>query len=1371
SISQLISTTLTPVAGNASAVLAANCGAFAPQLSISGYAPGDSSGFSYQWMSSTDNSTFAPVATANNNTYNDVVNGTLYYNCVVSCPSGGGNSTSTSQLVDTNPTPTAGAVSAVSSSGCGTFAPQLSLSGASNPSLGFSYQWMSSTDNITFAPIATATNTTYNGLTNSNLYYTCQLSCTSTNTVNATSELISINPTPSITTSACSSLTTTLTASGGTNFTWTPSASLDTDMGSVVVATATAATNYVVTNAEGCSSALLVSATDVLTIDAQTTTACTSTNDTLYANAFLNKGLVAYYPFNGNANDFSGNGHNGTTVGVSLATDRFGNSSKCYSFAGTSTYITCPPATYFTGGDFTISGWVNATSVDTWGRLMDFGNGAGVDNVLVALNAGGSTQLLASAGNNFQSNQVLNNNVWVQVLFTYHANTQNGICYYNGNLIDSGYMAQPANVIRNLNYIGLSNWAGDGGVYGSMDDIRIYGRALSTTEVGQLYNYELTSEAQTTYNWSTGAITPYIVSNSSTPSTATYTVSQTRNGANCSISNTATVTTVACPAALNFDGANDYVNLGGGINTAIQGTNLITVEAWVNPSTTGSFGVIAGNYDNINNGGMQFLLRRDGSNYTFWVDNGSGFNPVTSSTSVVTNVWQHVAGTWDGNNLNIYINGVLDNTSSGITGAFSAQANNVWIGTDGANEAFTGSMDEIHIWNVALTQAQIQNDLGCIHSGTVTPVGLLASYNFDNGMSNVDNTGKITLADATGNGNNGTLNNFALNGNTSNWVDDAGMLSAKPIITSVVATNTAICIGATTTLTVNGNATTYTWNANATSATTTTVSITPANTDTYTVIGANNYCYAMDSVVVAVNALPTVSVTTTNSVVCDGAMITLSGAGASTYTWTGAVVDNTSFTPAVGVDSYTVTGTDGNGCTGKAVQTVTVNALPTVTASATNMVICLGDMTTLNGTGADTYTWTGSVVDGTPFSPSVGVNSYTVTGTENINGCTNMAVQTVTVNTLPTVTVNSPSICVGSAATLIASGTATTYTWNTTATTLTISVTPTTPTDYTVSGTDANGCVNIATATVTVNALPTITVNSPNICTGNTATLTANGTATTYTWSTNATTAAINVTPTTPTNYTVNGTDANGCVNMATATVSINALPTVTVNSPSICVGNTATLTANGTATTYTWSTNATTAAINVTPATPTDYTVNGTDANGCVNMATATVSINALPTVSVTSSTVSLCIGSSATLTASGTATTYTWSTTDIGATTVVSPTVNATYTVTGANGNNCQNTTVYTQTVSTTCGVGIAKYNNDATISVYPNPSTGVYNIVLDTETQLVVTNALGQVLFTKTVKAGTETIDVQNEVGGVYFVKVIQHNNQQTIKLIKN
>jgi hypothetical protein len=219
--------------------------------------------------------------------------------------------------------------------------------------------------------------------------------------------------------------------------------------------------------------------------------------------------------------------------------------------------------------------------------------------------------------------------------------------------------------------------------------------------------------------------------------------------------------------------------------------------------------------------------------------------------------------------------------------------------------------------------------------------------------------------------------------------------------------------------------------------------------------------------------------------------------------------------------------------------------------------------------------------------------------------------------------------------------------------------------------------------TVRVKPRPTVTVNSPAICSGKTATLTASGAAT-YTWSPNIGSAATVTTPvlTANTSYTVTGTTA-GCTNTAVSAVTVNALPNVSVNSPATCSGKTATLTATG-ASTYTWSPNIGTTATVTTPAltSNTSYTVTGTTGS-CSKTAVATVTVTALPNVTVTSP--SICSGSTATITASG-ASTYSWSP-NIGSTaTVTTPvlTANTSYTVTGTTGS-CSKTAVATVAVNT--------------------------------------------------------------------------------------
>ena len=211
-------------------------------------------------------------------------------------------------------------------------------------------------------------------------------------------------------------------------------------------------------------------------------------------------------------------------------------------------------------------------------------------------------------------------------------------------------------------------------------------------------------------------------------------------------------------------------------------------------------------------------------------------------------------------------------------------------------------------------------------------------------------------------------------------------------------------------------------------------------------------------------------------------------------------------------------------------------------------------------------------------------------------------------------------------------------------------------------------CDSIVKLTLTVNALPTVTISGEtSFCEGGSTTLTASG-AETYAWS--ATDNAAEYTVAVAGNYTVTGTDANNCQNTATKTVEVNTLPTVAISGETaFCEGGSTTLTASG-AETYAWSATDNGAEYTVTVAGT--YTVTGTDDNGCQNTASVEVTENALPTVTISGET-AFCEGGSTTLTASG-AVTYAWSATDNGAEYTVA--VAGTYTVTGTDANDCQNT-----------------------------------------------------------------------------------------------
>jgi len=337
-----------------------------------------------------------------------------------------------------------------------------------------------------------------------------------------------------------------------------------------------------------------------------------------------------------------------------------------------------------------------------------------------------------------------------------------------------------------------------------------------------------------------------------------------------------------------------------------------------------------------------------------------------------------------------------------------------------------------------------------------------------------------------------------------------------------------------------------------------------------------------------------------------GSNVFLTGGGANTYTWSGGVTNGASFSPTL-TNSYSVSGTNTlTGCisTNIALVTFTVNALPIVSITVSNPVICEGTTLTLNGVNADIYTRTNGDTNGLAFTPTASA-TYDVTGTNTLTGCVNYATQGVAVNTLPSLTVSSSNsaICFGQSITLSAQG-ANTYTW----TNGVLNIVPfirSISTAFSVTGTNTiTGCAKTATVFVTVNQLPIITssASSSSFCIGGTVTLNAAGVSS-YVW-TQGVLNGIAFSPSVTTTYSVTGTNTvTGCTstNSVFQTITVNALPFLVAfaSGSVICVGEPAILNVNG-ASTYSWSTNQTTSLINVSPTITTTFTVWGTDSNGC---------------------------------------------------------------------------------------------------------------------------------------------------------------------------
>lgn len=276
-------------------------------------------------------------------------------------------------------------------------------------------------------------------------------------------------------------------ALAGATYSWTGPNSFSSSLQNPVIPSASlaAAGTYTLTYTKnGC--------TGTATVNVVVNQSPNAVGATATLPASLSTGLLLYYPMNGNANDASGNSLNGVTnAGVSAAIDRFGYANAALKCNGTNGYIDAADANYFTGTDFTISAWVKVGAYATWSRLMDFGNGPGNNNVLIGLTNGTTGRpaaeiyINAATGGQITSPSTqLPLNQWALVTWSWSAGT--GRLYINGTQQVQGAQTSPVNVLRTLNYIGRSNWAGDAYANATFDDFRIYNRLLSTSEMRAL---------------------------------------------------------------------------------------------------------------------------------------------------------------------------------------------------------------------------------------------------------------------------------------------------------------------------------------------------------------------------------------------------------------------------------------------------------------------------------------------------------------------------------------------------------------------------------------------------------------------------------------------------------------------------------------------------------------------------------------------------------------------------------------------------------------------------------------------------------------------------------------------------------------------
>jgi len=350
-----------------------------------------------------------------------------------------------------------------------------------------------------------------------------------------------------------------------------------------------------------------------------------------------------------------------------------------------------------------------------------------------------------------------------------------------------------------------------------------------------------------------------------TPSTATigstsYWVSS-NNANGCESERTEIVVTVnALATHLNFDGVNNRVELPNESN--FDFTSTFSMEAWIRVT---SFTV---DWQTVISKGAEGprIHRFGGSNFIAF-GTGPG-DDLASTVSVNDGNWHHIAATCNNGFKSLYVDGVLQGTQT-VGTPLVTNNDNVRIGSQidsySPIRAFHGDIDEVRFWNVARTAEQVSGSSNCELQGTET--GLIAYYNFNQGIDAADNTAITTLIDATTNTNNGTLVNFTKTGVVSNFLAGSPVTTGS-IVPSVATVTTPVTYnqGATATAltaTTGTNGTGLVWYTTAAGGTGTTTAPTPstatAGSTSYWVSSTNaNGCEsARTEIVVTVNALAT----------------------------------------------------------------------------------------------------------------------------------------------------------------------------------------------------------------------------------------------------------------------------------------------------------------------------------------------------------------------------------------------------------------------------------------------------------------------------------------------------------------------------------
>lgn len=357
-------------------------------------------------------------------------------------------------------------------------------------------------------------------------------------------------------------------------------------------------------------------------------------------------------------------------------------------------------------------------------------------------------------------------NTWVHTAVTFDAATSTMLLYRNGVLVSTA-TGVPAYTSENM-VIGSHTGTGSF-LQGQVDEVRIWNYARTAAQIkANMFKGPGNNE--------TGLLAYYPANEGSGT-----TLINTTGGTNGTL--TGGPTWVQSPVgfnknALSFDGTNDVVTIPD--HSSLDIASAITLEGWVYATkTTGIQNVMSKSANGSGNIGYIFPRTDDGwNNAVVYLHIAGGWRTL-SAPYPGRNAWHHLAATYDGTTIRLYINGA-EVASKPQTGTITLNNNSLTLGNQtGYNEFFGGTADELRIWNVARTQAEIQDGMNKELNPSLYP-NLIAYYNMNQGITSGANSGLTNLIDQAGS-NNGVLQNFALSGTTSNFVVQNGTIITLPL--------------------------------------------------------------------------------------------------------------------------------------------------------------------------------------------------------------------------------------------------------------------------------------------------------------------------------------------------------------------------------------------------------------------------------------------------------------------------------------------------------------------------------------------------------------------------------------------------------------